>query len=87
MNTKPLKPISEVNMGDIQRMTYKGYEIEPIPTELADSKGWSLVINIWEFSGPEHICHPFSAKEIYKTQEEAIKYGYKQGRQIVDKKF
>lgn len=68
-----------------KRKEYKGYLIEPVPYHTV--KGWELNINIIVREGSDERHRNFSAKNCYKTEQEAIEEGYKFGVGIIDGKY
>jgi len=65
---------------------YKGYEIEAVPHQLADSGEWTTEIAIVRDRGNERKYRKFGASNTYKTQEEAIQHCFDFGQQIIDGK-
>lgn len=68
------------------RMRYKDFEIEAVPYQLAESKKWTTNINIWKHKGYKSISRNFYANSVYETKEEAIKYCFILGKEIIDGK-
>ncbi|MDP8211664.1 MAG: helix-turn-helix domain-containing protein [Candidatus Zapsychrus exili] len=66
------------------RVRYEDFEIEASPYQLADSKKWTININIWKFSSDGAKCTPYSAKNTYDTKEEAMKNCFIFGKKIID---
>ena len=69
-----------------EEVYYKGYEIEPSSYQLRNGEGWTLAINILKHSPGGVVSRGFSAKNIYKTEKEALKNCFIFGKQIIDGK-
>lgn len=67
-------------------LEYKGYEIEAVPHQLADSGEWTIEIAIVRDRGNERKYRKFSSSNTYKTREEAIRHSFDFGKQIIDGK-
>jgi hypothetical protein len=68
----------------MNRIIYKGYQIEPIPYQLAESGEWTMNIHILRDRGNEIRVRPFFARNRFKTEEEAIEHCFYFGKQIID---
>lgn len=66
---------------------YKGYKIESLPYQLADSKEWAINIYIWLDKDGNLISRNFTAKNTYSSREEAIKNCIIFGRKIIDGEY
>lgn len=71
----------------IQNATYKAYEIQPAPYQLADTGEWTLNIGIFHERGNEMRLRQFTAANSFKTREEAFGHCFNFGRQIIDGKI
>jgi len=69
------------------KITYKGYLIEAAPYQLAESGEWTMQVNIYRDRGSQISEKPFSAKNRFKTKEEAIPHCFEFGKQIIDGKI
>lgn len=68
----------------MDRIMYKGFEIEAAPYQLADSKKWKLHIVIWEHKGYESVPRPISVSNSYDTKEEALRHCFDFGKKYID---
>ncbi len=68
-------------------LTYKGYEIRATPLQLPESGEWTLDIEIVRHTGDAVNLRPFSARNIFPTQEEAIAHRFAFGSRIIDGKI
>jgi len=66
------------------RVRYKGLEIEASPYQLADSKKWTVQVNIWEHTGNGSKFTPYHASNTFESKEEAMKYSFIFGKKIID---
>lgn len=66
------------------RIMYKGFEIEAVPYQLADSKKWKPHIIIWKHKGHESVFRPVSVSSTYDTKEEALKRCFNFGKKVID---
>lgn len=66
------------------RMRYKDFEIEASPYQLADSKKWTININMWKHSLEGSVCTPYNAKNTYDSKDEAMKNCFIFGKKIID---
>ncbi len=67
-------------------LPYKGYEIRATPLQLPESGEWTLDIEIVRYTGDAVNLRPFSARNVFPTQEEAIVRCFTFGRRIIDGK-
>ncbi len=67
-------------------LQYKGYEIRAIPLQLPESREWTLDIEIVRHTGDAVNLRPFSARNKFPTQEEAIARCFAFGKRIIDGK-
>ncbi len=67
-------------------LQYKGYEIRATPLQLAESREWTISIEIVRASGGAVNVRPFSAQDKFQTQEEAIACCFAFGKRIIDGK-
>ncbi len=65
---------------------YKGYEIRATPLQLPESGEWTLDIEIVRHPGDAVNLRPFSARNKFRTQEEAIARCFAFGKRIIDGK-
>lgn len=63
---------------------YKGYEIEAVPVQLAESGEWTININIFLHRGSKTTKKNFSAGNTFRTKDEAIQHSFQFGKQIID---
>lgn len=70
-------------MDEIQ---YKGYTIQAMPNQLADTKHWSVEIVLSKMGGGSAVEKQFSVGNTFPTEEEAKKHCLEFGRQIIDGK-
>lgn len=68
----------------MEKLIYKGYEINAAPYQLAENNRWTINIHIWKKRGYEAVERPFSAGNTYETKEEAIQHCLNYGKQIID---
>ena len=68
----------------MEEVAYKGYLIQAIPYQLAESGEWTIRIEIWRDRGNAINAKAFYAKNRFKTKEEAIPHCFEIGKQIVD---
>lgn len=66
------------------RIRYKEFEIEAAPYQLADSKKWTIQVNLWEHAGDGSKCTPYYASNTFESKEEAIKHCFIFGKKIID---
>ena len=62
---------------------YRDYRIDPRPMKL-DAGGWNTSVQICRDTGSEMIFRPYSAKNVWPTEEEAIQQYAEFGRRIID---
>ncbi len=67
-------------------LQYKGYEIRATPLQLPESREWTLDIEIVRHPGDAVNLRPFSARNKFRTQEEAIARCFAFGKRIIDGK-
>ncbi len=67
-------------------LQYKGYEIRATPLQLPESREWTLDIEIVRHTGDAVNLKPFSARNKFQTQEEAIARCFAFGKRIIDGK-
>ena len=67
-------------------LQYKGYEIRATPLQLPESREWTLDIEIVRRPGDAVNLRPFSARNKFRTQEEAIARCFAFGKRIIDGK-
>ena len=65
---------------------YKGYEIQAVPYQLADSGNWTLEILIVRHTGTEIKLRKFGGNNRFKTKDEAVQYCFNFGKQTIDGK-
>jgi hypothetical protein len=65
---------------------YKGYDLEPSSSKLADSDEWMTSIGISKLSSGDWQHQPFDPTGTFKTKEEADSYSISIGKQIIDGK-
>lgn len=70
----------------MDKMIYNGYEIRAVPHQLADSGEWTVNIVILMHRSDKVTSRQFSTSNTFKTRQEAIKYCFAFGRQIIDGK-
>ena len=63
---------------------YKGYEIQAIPHQLAESSQWTVDILIVRSTGAELKHRKFGAGNTYKIEKEAVQHCFNFGQQIID---
>jgi hypothetical protein len=73
--------------GYVNKVSYQGFIIEAVPHQLAESKEWTLNINIFKDTGSQTTVRPFSTRNTFDTKEEAIQHCFNFGRQIIDGKI
>ncbi|HQU29298.1 MAG TPA: HlyU family transcriptional regulator [Nitrospirales bacterium] len=66
---------------------YKGYEIKPVPYQLADSGEWTVKIRIFPDCGDERRSREFSLAKYFKGRDEAVAHCFNFGKQIIDGKI
>lgn len=66
------------------RIRYKELEIEASPYQLADSKKWTIQVNILKHAGDGSKCTPYYAANTFDSKDEAIKHSYIFGKKIID---
>ena len=71
----------------IQNDTYKGYEIQAAPYQLADSGEWEVNFCIFHDRGYETRSRGFSSANSFKAQDKAIACCFYVGKQIIDGKI
>lgn len=71
----------------IQIATYKGYEIQPAPDQLADSGEWEVKIFIVHHGGNETRERKFFTANSFKAWEEVVTHCFNFGTQIIDGKI
>ncbi len=67
-------------------LQYKGYEIRATPLQLPESREWTLDIEIVRHPGNGVNPRPFSARNRFRTKEEAIARCFAFGKRIIDGK-
>jgi hypothetical protein len=67
-------------------LAYKGYEIRATPLQAPESREWTLDIEIVRYPGDAANLRPFSARNKFRTQEEAIARCFAFGKRIIDGK-
>ncbi len=67
-------------------LQYKRYEIRATPLQLPESGEWTLDIEIVRDTGDAVNLRPFSARNKFQTQEEAIARCFAFGKRIIDGK-
>ncbi len=67
-------------------LQHKGYEIRATPLQLPESREWTLDIEIVRHPGDAVNLRPFSARNKFRTQEEAIARCFAFGKRIIDGK-
>lgn len=65
---------------------YKGYEINAVPDQLADSEEWTVNIVILKHRSDQVASRQFNASNMFKTRQEAIQHCFNYGQQIIDGK-
>lgn len=63
---------------------YKGYQIHATPYQLADTGEWKINLHIVVQRNDEIKSREFGAGNRYKTREEAVRYCFNFGKQIID---
>jgi hypothetical protein len=66
------------------KLHYKGFEINAVPYQLADTGHWTVHIFIWKHRGHESTEREFSAANTFENKEDAIKHCLNFGKQIID---
>lgn len=69
---------------EVPTLQYKGYEIRATPLQLPESREWTLDIDIVRLTGDAMNLRPFSARNKFRTQEEAIAHCFALGKKIID---
>ncbi len=77
-------PVSEES--EAPTLAYKGYEIRATPLQAPESREWTLEIEIVRHTGDAVSLKPFSARNKFQTQEEAITRCFAFGKRIIDGK-
>ncbi len=67
-------------------LQYKGYEIRATPLQLPESREWTLDIEIVRHTGDAANLRSFTARNKFRTQEEAIARCFAFGKRIIDGK-
>ncbi len=67
-------------------LQYKGYEIRATPLQLPESREWTLDVEIVRLPGDAVNLRSFSARNKFRTQEEAIARCFAFGKRIIDGK-
>ncbi len=67
-------------------VAYKTFEVEPVPRQLVNGE-WSLVVLIRKHTATGTNRNTYSAKETFKTKEEAINAALDFGQRIIDGEF
>lgn len=65
-------------------ISYKGYQIQASPYQLADSGRFKITICITVERGADTILRKFSAGNTFETRQEAIEHCFTFGKQIID---
>lgn len=65
-------------------ITYKGFVVRSTPMKLAVSKEWQIRVFITNLLGGSLHGKTFTAKNTYKTKEEADNNSIKFGKEIID---
>lgn len=71
----------------IQNATYKGYEIQAAPHQLANSGKWEVKIFFVHHGGNETRTMKFFTANAFKEREEAVTHCFNFGTQIIDGKI
>ena len=71
----------------IQNATYKGYEIQATPHQLANSGKWEINIQIFHDLEDEMGLRQFSSSNSFKARDEAVAHCINFGKQIIDGKI
>ena len=71
----------------MKSMEYKGYEIQAVPNQLADSGEWTIDITIARDTRNNKKYRKFGSGNRYKTDDEAIQHCFDFGKQIIDRKI
>ena len=65
-------------------LQYKRYEIRATPLQLPESREWTLDIEIVRHTGDAVNLRSFTARNKFRTQEEAIARCFAFGKRIID---
>ena len=65
-------------------ISYKEFEIDPIPYQLPDTGEWKVHINIIRHTEEKTINRPFTAEGSCPSKEDAIQLCYDFGKKIID---
>ena len=68
----------------MDRIVYKGYQIEAVPFQLAESGEWTVNIHILRDKGYEINVRSYSAGNRFKSEDEAIRHCLDFGKRIID---
>ena len=72
--------------GKRNRAAYGGYIIDARPFQLVDDNRWSTDITLERHTGAAVETRPFCDTKTWETREEAVRYCWNFGRQIIDGK-
>lgn len=68
---------------------YEGFELSPVPCQLAESGEWELRVSITKHhdSRGETLLKTYTGKNTFKTKQEAGAHAIEFGKQIIDGKY
>ncbi len=73
-------------LGSSPEVVYEGYRVRPTPKQLRDTLEWTLEVHIARDRGRELREQLCSARNSFKTRDEAVARGIQFGRDIIDGK-
>lgn len=68
----------------MNKLSYKGYELESKPHQIRESQEWTLDVTIYNHTATGVKHRPFSAASRFKTMEDAVEAGLSFGKDIID---